>query len=135
MTRSIDAASLGIDPGELEELLEGETASKKHGRRLRTDRHIGAPVPFITEVCLLTEGRSALVVALCIFRRVCVCDSWTVTLPNDELASLGVNRRRKQEALVKLQDADLIKVKNATGHTARITLLWRPGSPSVGEDT
>jgi hypothetical protein len=33
---------------------------------------------------------------------------------------------RKREALVKLRNADLIKVENAAGHTARVTLLWRP---------
>ena len=126
MTRTIDAASLGIDPDELEKLLEGETIPGKRVWRRRAAQHIGAPLAFLTEVCLLTEGRAALVVALCIFRRVCICDSWTVTLPSAELASLGVDRRRKREALAKLRSADLIKVRNSVGQTARITVLWRP---------
>jgi hypothetical protein len=139
MTRHIDAADLGINQEEMEELLKGEAwetaPGKKRGRRQwrRIDQHIGAPISFIRDVCLMTAGRADLIVALCIFRRVCVCDSWTVTLPNAELASLDVDRRCKQKALARLQKAELIKVKNRPGHSAKITLLWRP-SPSEEDD-
>jgi hypothetical protein len=127
MTRHIKATDLGIDPSEMEEFLKGEIVRGKHGqRRRRAGQHIGAPLAFVTEVCLLTEGRAALVMALCVFRRVCVCDSWTVTLPSDELGPLGIDRQRKRVALLKLQGAGLIKVRNSVGRTARITLLWRP---------
>ena len=137
--RNIDAADLGINPEDMEELLRGEAwkaaPGKKRGHRQwrRIDQHIGAPISFIKEVCLMTGGRADLIVALCIFRRVCVCDSWTVTLPNAELASLDVDRRCKQKALTRLQHAGLIRVKNRAGHSARMTLLWRP-PPSDGDD-
>jgi hypothetical protein len=137
MTRNIDAASLGIDPDELNEILGAETVSGKRGpqRGRRTDRrHIGAPLAFMEEVCLLTDGRAALMVALYIYRRVCVCDSWTVTLPNAELARLGVERRRKGEALTQLENVGLIKVKkNSAGRSARVSLIWQPMSSE--EDT
>ena len=86
---------------------------------------IGAPLEFVADVCRLTEGRAALVVALCIYRRVSICGSQTVTLPSGELAELGVNLRRKREAWVKLKKAGLIRVETTRGRTAKITLLWR----------
>jgi hypothetical protein len=88
-------------------------------------RLIGAPLEFVADVCRLTQGRTALVVALCIYRRVHVCGDQTVTLPSDELDELGIDRRRKGEALTKLQQAGLIKVENARGRTARVTLIWQ----------
>jgi hypothetical protein len=49
-----------------------------------------------------------------------------VTLPLEELAELGVNRRRKNEALAKLQAAGLIRIESAgAGQSAEVTLLWR----------
>jgi hypothetical protein len=139
MTRNIGAADLGINPEDMEELLRGEAweagpgKKRRRGRWRRIDQHIGAPISFIKEVCLMTGARSDLIVALCIFRRVCMCDSWTVTLPNADPASLDVDRRCKQKALIRLQSAGLVKMKNKAGHSARITLLWRP-SPSNEDD-
>ena len=89
--------------------------------RRRTKRLIGAPFEFVADVCRLTEGRATLVVALCIYRRVQVCDNRTVTLPSSELAELGIVRQYKQRALIKLQRAGLIKVENARGRTTRVT--------------
>ena len=127
MTKKIDVTDLGIDPDEMEEMLEKMTAPEsKQGRKLpRAKRYIGAPLAFIHEVCLLTEGRSALAVAFCIYRRVCIDRNRTVTLPSAELGPLGVDRPRKREALTRLQNAGLIEVKNATGRTAQVTLLWQ----------
>ena len=92
--------------------------------RPRAKRLIGAPFEFVADVCRLTEGRATLVVALCIYRRVQVCDNRTVTLPSGELAELGIVRQNKQRALIKLQRAGLIKVENARGRTTRVTLIW-----------
>jgi hypothetical protein len=94
--------------------------------RPRTKRLMGAPLEFVADVCRLTEGRATLVVGLEICRRVHVCSSRTVTLPSGELAELGIDRRRKREALVKLQSAGLIEVENKPGRTAQITLTWQP---------
>jgi hypothetical protein len=94
------------------------------GRR-RAKRLIGAPFEFVYDVCRLTEGRAALVVALYIYRRVKICDDRTVTLPSGELAELGIVRQNKQRALIKLQRAGLVKLENERGRTARVTLLWQ----------
>ena len=93
--------------------------------RPRAKRLIGAPFEFVADVCRLTEGRATLVVALCIYRRVQVCDNRTVTLPSSELAELGIVRQYKQRALI--QRAGLIKVENGSGRTARVTLIWQQG--------
>jgi hypothetical protein len=123
----IDAGKLGIDPDLIEQVLEKRADAAKRKRPLRrTIRYIGAPLSFVHDVCRLTEGRTTLLVALCIYRRTHVCNSRTVTLPSVELAELGIARKSKRDALAKLQRARLIKVKNAVGRTSRITLTWRP---------
>ena len=100
---------------------------QKPAHRPRAKRLMGAPLEFVAEVCRLTEGRATLVVALYIYRRIHVCGSRTVTLPSGELAELGIDRRRKGEALTKLQRAGLIKVDNVRGRTAKVTLIWQQG--------
>jgi hypothetical protein len=50
-----------------------------------------------------------------------------VTLPGSELAELGIDRRRKREALVKLEAVGLIRLEKAVGQSAKVTLTWQPG--------
>jgi len=102
-------------------------ANKAAGQRKRGRRHVGFPWAFLVDVCRLTEGRVVLVLAIYIYRRTHVCRSSTVTLPPEELKELGVSRRRKNEALAKLQAAELIRIESAgAGQSARVTLLWQP---------
>jgi len=97
-------------------------ARLKRGRRL-----VAFPLAFSVDVCRRTEGRTALVVAMLIYRRTHVCRNQTVTLPAGELAEHGITRRRKNEALAKLEAAGLIRIKKmAAGRTAKVTLTWRP---------
>jgi hypothetical protein len=98
---------------------------KPVARRPRAKRLIGAPLEFVADVCRLTEGRAALVVALYIYRRVQICGGRTVTLPSGELAELGIDRSHKRRALIKLQQAELIEVENVWGRTARVSLIWQ----------
>jgi hypothetical protein len=102
-------------------------ATKVAGQRKRGGRHLGSPLSFWVDVCRLTEGRTALVVAMCIYRRAHVCRSQMVTLPAADLAELGIDRRRKNEALARLQAAGLIRIENTrAGHSAKVTLAWQP---------
>jgi hypothetical protein len=115
----------------LEGVGDGLTPTKTDGqradqRRQRGRRHVGFPWGFMADVCRLTEGRTALVVAIYVYRRTHVCRSPTVTLPAAELAELGVDRRRKQEALTMLQEAGLISAERAAGRTTKVTLTWQP---------
>jgi hypothetical protein len=102
-------------------------ATKAAGARKRGLRYIGCPLGFLADVYRLTEGRTTLVVALYIYRRMCIENKQTVTPPADELRALGIDRRRKREALSKLQAAGLIKIRKApVGRPAKVTLTWRP---------
>jgi hypothetical protein len=111
---------------EVEAEFQRVTGQTKAGTRARRrSRHIGCPVAFMADVCRLTCGRTALVVAQCIYRRTMVCKTKTVTLPVDELADLGITRRRKNEALIQLQKAGLIEVVTAAaGRSHQIILTW-----------
>jgi hypothetical protein len=101
-------------------------ATKAAGRKKRGYRLVGFPFAFLVDVCRLTEGRAPLVVAALIYRRTHVCDSRTVTLPSAELAELGIDRKLKRNALVRLEAAGLIRIeKVGPGRSVRVTLLWR----------
>jgi hypothetical protein len=102
-------------------------ATRKVGRSKRRQRLVAFPWGFLVDVCRLTEGRAALVVAAYIYRRTHVCSRQTVTLPAAELAELGISRWLKADALGRLQAAALIRVEvSSPGRTAKVTLLWEP---------
>jgi hypothetical protein len=101
-------------------------ATKADGQRKQRRRHVGFPLAFLEDVCRLTEGRTALVLAIFIYRRTHVCRSATVTLPSEELNALGISRQRKAEGLARLQTAGLIRVEDGqAGRSAKVTLIWQ----------
>jgi hypothetical protein len=102
-------------------------ATKRTGRHKRGQRLVAFPWAFLVDVCRLTEGRTALVLAEYIYRRTYVCRDRTVTLPAGDLAELGINRQRKAEALAKLEAAGVIRLERVVaGRSAKVTLTWRP---------
>jgi hypothetical protein len=102
-------------------------ATKAAGQRKKGRKLVAFPLAFLVDVCRRTEGRTALVVAMLIYRRTHVCRSQTVTLPADELAELGIIRSRKNEVLPKLEVAGLIRIERmAPGRSAKVTLTWKP---------
>jgi hypothetical protein len=102
-------------------------ADKAAGQSERGQRYIGSPLAFAIDVCRLTRGRTALVVALCIFRRTCIKHSLIVTLPAEELAEFNLDRQRKWKALAQLEAAKLIRIeRKGTGRSVEVTLTWRP---------
>ena len=110
--RKIEVKTLDIGPG---------PAPKKKQHRL-----VGFPWAFLVDVCRLTEGRTTLVVAMYIYRRTHVCRSQTVTLPIGELRELGVDRKRRHEALSMLEAAGLIRIEKApAGRSSKVTLVWK----------
>ena len=99
-------------------------ATKAVGRKKRGQRLVAFPMTFLIDVCRLTEGRTALVLAALIYRRMHVCSSRTVTLPGEELAELEITKQQKSKALARLEAAGLIRIeKSTTGKSARVTLL------------
>jgi hypothetical protein len=115
---NIDAEKLGIDPDLFEQVLEEKIATSKRKQRPRpAARHIGAPQSFVNDVCLLTKGRAALVVALCIYRRTRVCHSRTVTLLTAQGGEQGGSVGANYPAMA-----------------MRPTVRWRGPPVSAGED-
>jgi len=101
-------------------------ATKRAGRLKQGRRLVAFPLAFSVDVCRRTEGRTALVVAMLIYRRTHVCRSQTVTLPASELAEHGITRRRKNEALATLEAAGLVRLERmAAGRSTKVTLTWQ----------
>jgi hypothetical protein len=122
-----ERANRDLDERDEADFRRAVAATKTAGRRKRGRRHVGFPWAFLVDVCRLTEGRAALIVALYIYRRTHVCRSQTVTLPIAELKELGIIRQRRTEALDRLQTAGLIRIEKATaGQAAKVTLTWQP---------
>ena len=112
----------GVDDG----LGPSAANRRRAARRQRGRRLVGFPFAFLADVCRLTEGRAILVVAALIYRRMCVCNSRTVTLPSAELAEVGVDRSLKRKALARLEAAGIIRIEKAgPGRAIRVTLLWQ----------
>jgi len=110
-----------------EDFRRAVAATKAVGQRKRRRKLVAFPLAFSIDICRRTEGRTALVVAMLIYRRTHVCRSQTVTLPANELAEHGVGRNRKNEALAKLEVAGLIRIeRTAPGQSAKVTLTWKP---------
>ena len=114
-------------------------ATKRPRERRRRQRLIGSPWGFLVDVCQLTKGRTALLVALCVYRRMEVCrqradkTDGTFTLSGAELAELGINRRQKNRALSQLQAVGLIRLLPSTaGRSVKVVLLWNRTSHNRG---
>ena len=84
-------------------------------------------VYFVADVCLLTEGRAALVVALYIFTVPLYRVHGRSRCRVGTEPSFGVGRSNKQKALIQLKAARLIAVKTSNGRTAEVTLRWKRG--------
>jgi hypothetical protein len=112
---------------QIEEDFQREVAKMKAaGRAKRDPRLVGAPMAFVADVCQQTEGRATLVVALLIYRRTKVCKSQTVTLPGEELAAVGIDRKEKSRAMARLGAAGFVRLEKVGGRSTRVALLWHP---------
>jgi hypothetical protein len=122
-----EAARLARWDAEIEAEFQRTVAHTKAAGKIKRGRRLVAfPWSYLVDVCRLTEGRTALIMAAFIYRRVHVCNNRTVTLPGAELAELGIDRSMKSRALVRLQRAGFIRTeRTATGRASKVTLLWR----------
>jgi hypothetical protein len=122
-----EAARLAQWDAEIEAEFQGVVAGTRAANKAKRGRRLIAfPFSYLRDVCRLTKGQAALVVAEVIYRRTHVCSNRTVTLPGAELAELGIDRPKKSRALAQLQRAGLIRIEQpVTGRTHRVTLLWR----------
>ena len=104
-------------------------------REVMTDvlKHARARGTFIRGPFPLSEVRvvgklpgKALLVWLLIHHRVRMTRQPEITLPNGLLASVGVDPRAKARALMALERAGLVRVRQKPGKTARISLTKTP---------
>jgi hypothetical protein len=110
-------------------------ATKEASKIRRGLRHMGAPRAFWLDVYHSVAGHSAvsLLVALLIYRRTKVCNARTVKLSGAELADFGIDRAQKLRALLKLQEAGLVRVeRKGAGRSTKVTLLWEAGRAGRG---
>jgi len=105
-----------------------EEVETEYSRRLKTNRagHYLRCRIRIDDIRDATKlGGSSLALLLLIYFRRDVAREETVTLPSGLLAGFGIDRSAKHRGLKGLEQAKLIKVKRAVGHTAVIELCKR----------
>jgi hypothetical protein len=126
---TMSAAQLAEWDAEIEADFQRTVAANKPSRQKRALQHIGCPREFLIDVCRLTHGRAALLVALAIYRQTAVRRRQTVTLNGLELAEYSVAPRRKREALRDLANAGIVELRRGgSGKATEVTLLWRSAS-------
>ena len=105
----------------------GAKAAAKAAKVKRGRRFVGFPWAYLVDIRRrLPRQNTSLAVAALIYRRTVICSSRTVTLPNADLAELGVSRSQKSRALALLAGIGLIRIeRNDPGRTSRVTLLRR----------
>jgi hypothetical protein len=82
-----------------------------HARRA-TERHIGCPLSWFTQVFPIVRGKNELAIALYLYRLRVVCRSRTVVVSNNRLlAELKIDRYAKYRALSRLAAAGVITVR------------------------
>jgi hypothetical protein len=103
----------------------------------RSDTLVGAPprppkgyvtcnVAWLARALPRVRSVKQLVTLLLIYRRCLWERSRTVSLPNADLASIGMDRRRKNEAIDALAELGLITREPWDGRTVRVTLTDFP---------
>ena len=118
------------DAGMEAEYAEAVAATKRPGKQKRARQYIGCPWEFLVDICRLPHKRTTLVIALLVYRQTKVRRSQTVTLSGPDLVELGVDPRRKREALRSLEAAGIVRLRRlGRGQKTEVTLLWRPASP------
>jgi hypothetical protein len=89
-------------------------------------RLIGCPFEWFAWAFSLTKSKEQFALALYLYRRACVLRSATVTVPNWELAELGLGRMSKYRLLLSLEDVGIVRVEQRNGRTTRATLSRWP---------
>jgi hypothetical protein len=88
--------------------------------------YITCPLMWLNRVRPLVHSADQLMVLMVLYRRCLMGRSRTVTLPNVELAALGISRQTKYRLLAWLQEAGAAAVEMSNGRAPRVTLHWFP---------
>jgi len=81
---------------------------------------------YLARVLPVLRASDRLAVALLLYRQCLMRGSKTVTLPNGELAKLGVGRDTKYRALRLLEEVGAVTIEARNGRSIRVTLHWFP---------
>ena len=100
----------------------------EHARRLKARRaeySLFGPIRIADIQTAAKLGGSCLPLLLAVHYRCAYTASEAVTLPGGFLAEFGIDKSAKQRGLKRLEEARLINVKRAAGHTAVVQLTAR----------
>jgi hypothetical protein len=88
--------------------------------------YIAVPLAWLVRVRPLVRSVDQFLVLLLLYRRCVMSRSRTVTLPNGELAEVGISRQTKYRLLAWLQGEGAATIEARNGRAMRVTLLWFP---------
>ena len=88
--------------------------------------YVAVPLAWLVRVRPLVRSADQFLVLLLLYRRCLMSRSRTVTLPNGELATVGISRQTKYRLLAWLQSEGAATVEAPNGRAVRVTLNWFP---------
>jgi hypothetical protein len=112
-----------------------DPAWQKATKPKRRSRMIGCPVPWFSWLYARVDGRGSggknqIAVALYLYRRCCIANSDTVTVPNSEIDELlGITRQAKSRALRSLERYGVLWIVENGRRVAKVRLCAWPDPP------
>jgi hypothetical protein len=107
---------------------------RKTAKPKRRSRMIGCPVEWFSWVFSRVDdnvGRNQLAMALYLYRRCCIANSDTVTVPNSEVGELlGISRQAKSRALISLERVGVLWIVENGKRVVKVRLCAWPDPPS-----
>lgn len=88
--------------------------------------YITCPLVWLSRVRSVVRSVDQLIVLQLLYRQCLMARSRTVSLPNSELAVLGISRQTKYRLLARLQEAGATTIGPRNGRAVRVTLHWFP---------
>jgi hypothetical protein len=114
------------DGGPFEDPLAQQAALMAKAPPRPAKGYITCPLAWLQRVLPLVRSADQLVVLMLLYRRCLMAKSQTVTLPNGDLAALGISRYTKYRLLGWLRGAGAATVEGQNGQALRVTLHWFP---------
>ena len=91
-----------------------------------TEGYVAAPLAWLVRVRPLVRSADQFLVLLLLYRRCLMNRSRRVSMPNGELAAVGISRQTKYRLLAWLQSEGAAAIEGRNGRAVRVTLLWFP---------
>lgn len=115
--------------------VDGDSLEDPHWWKMRkpkrSSRLIGCPVSWFAWVFPLVKSKEQLAVALYLYRRCCICNSHTVTVPSNEITELlNFSRWGKYRTLLALEQAGILRREENGGRTTKVRLCSWPDPPT-----